>query len=307
LTHVYQAPFRAATVHAGSATRSEAISFKYDPFGRRIYKASSAGTSVFAYDGDNLIEETNASGAVVARYSHGSKVDEPLVMLRSGATSYYQADGLGSITALSNAAGALAQTYTYDSFGKLTASSGSLTNPFQYTGREFDTETGLYFYRARYFDPGTGRFLGEDPIGFRGGLNLYRYVKNEPTRYVDPSGTALTSVDAAMQQAIARGNIEEIQALLDASGDELTPALRQAGQVAVDNGSVDAGGAKSARELAKHVSNLQKAEDGLAALREQLCKAGGKARQAIQKQIEILLKEIAGHIKEIAQKGGIGW
>jgi hypothetical protein len=62
-------------------------------------------------------------------------------MLRSAATSYYHVDGLGSVTSLSSSAGAIANTYTYDSFGKLTASSGSLTNPFQYTARESDTET----------------------------------------------------------------------------------------------------------------------------------------------------------------------
>src|SRR5207244_3510582 len=69
------------------------VSFKYDPFGRRTYKSSSSGTSVFAYDGDNLVEEANASGAVVARYSQGLNIDEPLAMLRSSATSYYHADG----------------------------------------------------------------------------------------------------------------------------------------------------------------------------------------------------------------------
>jgi len=116
------------------------VTFKYDPFGRRIYKSSSIGTSIYTYDGDNLIEETNSSGAVVARYSQTQNIDEPLAMLRSAATSYYHADGLGSVTSLSNAAGALAQTYTFDSFGKLTASSGSLTNPFQFTSRELDTE-----------------------------------------------------------------------------------------------------------------------------------------------------------------------
>ncbi len=68
-------------------------------------------------------------------------------MLRSAATSYYHADGLGSVTSLTNAAEALAQTYTYDSFGTPTASSGSLTNPFRYTAREFDSESNLYFYR----------------------------------------------------------------------------------------------------------------------------------------------------------------
>jgi hypothetical protein len=78
----------------------KALSFKYDPFGRRIYKSSSSGTSIFAYDGDNLIEETNSTGAVVARYEDTQNIDEPLAMLRSGATSYYHADGLGSVTSL---------------------------------------------------------------------------------------------------------------------------------------------------------------------------------------------------------------
>ena len=142
------------------------VSFKYDPFGRRIYKSSSSGTSVFAFDGDNLVEETNSSGAAVARYAQTQNIDEPLAMLRSAATSYYHADGLGSVTSLSNAAGSIANTYTYDSFGKLTNSTGSLVNPFRYTARESDTETSLYYYRARYYDPQTGRFTREDPASF---------------------------------------------------------------------------------------------------------------------------------------------
>ena len=165
-----------------------AVGFKYDPFGRRIYKSSTAGTSIFAYDGPNLVEETNSSGAVVARYTDGTNVDEPLAMLRSSTTSYYHADGLGSVTSLSNTAGTLAQTYTFDSFGKQTASTGSLVNPFQYTGRESDPETGLYYYRARYYDPAVGRFVSEDPIGFSGGSNFYRYARNNPVRRKDPSG-----------------------------------------------------------------------------------------------------------------------
>jgi YD repeat-containing protein len=70
------------------------VSFKYDPFGRRIYKSSSSGTSIYAYDGDNLVEEASAAGAVVARNSDGLNIDEPLAMLRSGATTYHHADGL---------------------------------------------------------------------------------------------------------------------------------------------------------------------------------------------------------------------
>jgi RHS repeat-associated protein len=84
--------------------------------------------------------------------------------------------------------GASAQTYTFDSFGKQTASSGSLTNPFQYTGRECDPETSLYYYRARYYDPSVGRFLSEDRLRFEAGPNFYAYVRNNPARYKDPLG-----------------------------------------------------------------------------------------------------------------------
>ena len=165
------------------------VTFAYDPFGRRIKKVTSTATSIFAYDGDNLIEETNSSGAAVARYEPTQNIDEPLAMLRSGATSYFHADGLGSVTSLSNAAGSIANTYTYDSFGKLTASTGSLVNPFQYTARESDSETGLYYYRARYYGPDVGRFISEDPVRFHSdGTNLYPYVGNNPVREIDPSG-----------------------------------------------------------------------------------------------------------------------
>jgi RHS repeat-associated protein len=168
---------------------SEAHSFKYDPFGRRIYKSSSTATSIYAYDGDNLIEETNSSGAVVARYEPTQNIDEPLAMLRSGATSYFHADGLGSITSLSNSAGTIANTYTYDSYGNLTASTGTLVNSFRYTARESDPETGLYYYRARYYDSTVGRFIKEDPIRLAGrDLNFYRYVWNSSHNFRDPLG-----------------------------------------------------------------------------------------------------------------------
>jgi RHS repeat-associated protein len=154
-----------------------------------------APRAVYAYDGDNLVEETNATGGAVARYEQTQNIDEPLAMLRSSATSYYHADGLGSVTSLSSAAGSIANTYTYDSFGKLTASTGSLVNPFQYTARESDTETGLYYYRARYYDPNAGRFLSEDPLGFDGGMNSYAYVQNGPIDSIDPTGLKQAKCD----------------------------------------------------------------------------------------------------------------
>jgi len=164
------------------------VTFKYDPFGRRIYKSSNPGTFIYAYDGTGIVETVNASGGVLARYSQGPIIDEPLAEQQSDTTDYYDADGNGSITSLTNVTGALAQTYTFDSYGNTTNSSGSLTNFFQYNAREFDTETGLYFYRARYYDPTAGRFLREDPLRFRAGINFYAYVGNGPTNVRDPFG-----------------------------------------------------------------------------------------------------------------------
>jgi len=136
----------------------------------------------------SLVEETNASGTAVARYAQSLNIYQPLAMLRSGTTSFYHQDAINSVTSLSNAASALAQTYTFDSFGNQTASSGSLTNSFRYTAREFDSETSLYYYRARYYDEGVGRFASEDPVGFGSGINFYRYTKKNSINLVDPFG-----------------------------------------------------------------------------------------------------------------------
>ena len=125
---------------------------------------------------------------MLARYTQGLGIDQPLAELRSSATSYYQQDSLGSVTSLSTGAGALANSYSYDSFGKATSSTGSLTNPFQYTGRDYDSETSLRYYRARYYDQTIGRFIAEDPIRFAGSSDFYSYTQNRPVNAKDPSG-----------------------------------------------------------------------------------------------------------------------
>jgi YD repeat-containing protein len=125
--------------------------FRYDPFGRRIQKSGPLGTTTFVYDGANIVAEYDGTGALAAKYAHGAGVDQPLAMWRAGQIGFYQADGLGSITSLTDSARSPLATYTYDAFGRTTAT-GTLFNPFQYTGREWDAETGLYYYRARYYD-----------------------------------------------------------------------------------------------------------------------------------------------------------
>jgi len=168
--------------------RGETNSIFWDTFGRRIYKSSPAGTYIYVYDGPNVIQELGNSGNLLASYTQGLGTDEPLALYQGAGTSYFHADGLGSVASLTDPTGAVAVGYVYDSFGNLTASTGTVTNPFQYTGREFDSETSIYYYRARYYEPISGRFLSEDPAGMIGGINFYRYVSNSPLNDIDPSG-----------------------------------------------------------------------------------------------------------------------
>ncbi len=109
-------------------------------------------------------------------------------MERNSQSYFLHADGLGSITHITDQNRNLVQSYSYDSFGHQTPSTG-FRNSITYTAREWDKETGLYYYRARYYDPIEGRFISKDPIGFAGGdVNLFGYVGSNPLNWVDPSG-----------------------------------------------------------------------------------------------------------------------
>src|SRR5208282_1137183 len=128
------------------------VYFAYDPFGRRVRKVFTGATTIYAYDGDNITEVLGGGGNLLAHYTQGAGIDEPLATTEAGGTYFYHEDGLGSVTSLTDGTGQVAASYVYDSFGKLTALTGTITNPFLYTGRELDSETGLYNYRARYYD-----------------------------------------------------------------------------------------------------------------------------------------------------------
>lgn len=165
------------------------VSFAYDPFGRRIKKSSSSNTSIYVYDGADQLQEVDSTGnTVVASYVMGPGIDQPLSETRGATTSFYQADGLGSATSLTDSTATIANSYSYDSFGNQTATTGTVSNPFRFTARELDSETGLMFYRARYYDQVVGRFLSEDSARFGVGVDFYAYVLNSPPNLKDPSG-----------------------------------------------------------------------------------------------------------------------
>jgi RHS repeat-associated protein len=163
--------------------------FSYDGLGRRVEKVAGGVTTQWAYDGDDIVKEVK--GSTTSYLVHGPGVDEPLADTGSGfgLTGYYLADGLGSIVAKADASGTVTLSRRYDAWGNLEL--GATTAGYAFTGREWDPETGLYYYRARYYDPKIGRFLSEDPIGFEGGMSFYTYVGGNPARYSDPNGESV--------------------------------------------------------------------------------------------------------------------
>ena len=163
----------------------------YDASGRRIEKKYDGDTIVkYVYDGDHCIAEYNGSGQLLRKYIYGPCTDEPICLIEMAGsyagTYYYHFDALGSVVALTDDEGDTLQAYEYDVYGRVGATDATHPNRFLFTGREYDKETGLYYYRDRYYNPQIGRFLQTDPIGY--GQNLYRYCSNNPLRYTDPRG-----------------------------------------------------------------------------------------------------------------------
>ncbi len=176
--YVWDARNQLASMNAG------ADSFQYDPFGRRVAKTASGATTNYLYDFSNPVQELSGT-TPTANLLIGLGVNEHFTRTDSAGERNFLTDPLGSTVALTDSTGAIQTQYTYEPFGNTTASSSPSTNPYQFTGRENDA-TGLYFYRARYYSPVFGRFLSQDPIGCPRKTNLYAYVGDAPTRFVDP-------------------------------------------------------------------------------------------------------------------------
>jgi RHS repeat-associated protein len=161
-------------------------SFVYDAVGRRIEASVNGSTRAFLYDGINAVQE-QVGGVPSANALFALAVDELLARTDAAGTRTVFGDALGSTIALVNGSGALATRYTYDPFGAASQSGEASANPALFTGREAD-DSGLFYYRARYYDPRAQRFISEDPLGLLAGPNLYAYVENNPVSFTDPMG-----------------------------------------------------------------------------------------------------------------------
>jgi len=202
-TYAYDGENRLISAVKQEADETKTVNFKYDPFGRRIEKRvtedGTTRTKRYFYDNEDILLEHDENGVIGNRYLHGPGIDEPLSVTTDGGTYYYHADRLDTIIALTDTNQHIVQKYDYDAFGNLHDEKNTVKQPYTYTGREWDKEIKLYYYRARYYDAKVGRFLSKDP--FPGvltdsqTLNRYPYVQNNPVNFTDPYGLWVNPVD----------------------------------------------------------------------------------------------------------------
>jgi len=196
--------------------------FGYDVFGRRVRKTVNGATTQFLYDGPDIATEIR--DGVTLPHLRLLGVDSPIAR---GADEVYLTDGLGTVIATSNAAGAVTTRYSYAPFGEWTASGVTSDNPVTFTAREAD-ETGLLYYRARYYAPNLHRFLSQDLV-LRLGANRYAYVLNNPINAIDPFGLDKFIIYGNLASSGPRGwseslnpGMTELVKALDINGDVFT-------------------------------------------------------------------------------------
>lgn len=176
-----------------ASTPNGGYSFAYDPLGYRIQRSESGQNNLYMLEGEHLEAIYNGSGQIQSSYHRGSLIDEIVngFSYANGEKTNFTVhhDHLNSVTALTDHNGQAWQQYQYDPFGNpLSTQASQVPNDFTYTGREWDGLSGLYYYRARYYDAEVGRFVSEDPLGFQAGINFYIYCSGNPVSCNDPSG-----------------------------------------------------------------------------------------------------------------------
>jgi RHS repeat-associated protein len=212
------------------------VAYGYDPLGRRASRTASGVTTNFLYDGADIVLDRGSDGSSID-YLNSQGMDDKLRQSSAGGAVYFLQDHLGSTAALTDENGSVVERQQYESFG---ATTGSVVTRYGYTGREREPESGLMYYRARWYDPAQARFISEDPAGFQGGLNKNTYVSNSPVNNVDPTGLYELDVHYYLTYYLATktGCFSDAEARLIAGMDQYTD----------DNPKTSPGPGKTARQ-----------------------------------------------------------
>ena len=198
-------PWNRLTKVKDKASGAERARYELDSVGRRTKKYETGLTTRYVYAGARLLgeyEDTGGGPVFKRRYIYGSGMDEALALESAGSRYWMYQDALGSTEAITDLSNVLVERYSYDGFGQPTVKDGSgaaitgaygrpasnLKNALWFTGSRWDNESGHYHMRARQYEPGTGRFVSRDPLGYVDGPNPYTYGMSSPTDWVDPFG-----------------------------------------------------------------------------------------------------------------------
>jgi len=191
-----------------------AVLLGYNGDGARVKKTVGGTTTFYLVDDRNptgyaqVVEEHQSSSGgaatLTAVYTHGLDL---IAQRRAGSVRYFSYDGHGSTRLLTDTSGAVTDTYLYDAYGTLLTSTGSTPNDYLYCGEQFDPDLGMYYLRARFYQPQTGRFwtmdswegTQTDPLS----LHKYLYAADDPVNMVDPSGQSAITMDVLIASSLS--------------------------------------------------------------------------------------------------------
>ena len=198
------------------AMNGTAVGIEYDGDGNRVLKTvtSGSGTTTTQFLVDDLnptgypqVMDELTNGVVTRTYTYGlQRISEDQQVNGAWTPSFYSYDGMGSVRQLTNMTGALTDTYEYDAFGNEVTHTGTTPNDYLYRGEQWDPDLGLYYLRARYYNPLTGRFMSKDPDNhdprFPNELHKFLYAAGDPVNAIDPSGRGLTDYAVGVARTI---------------------------------------------------------------------------------------------------------
>jgi len=197
--YIYNIENRLTTIKTTERTIAE---YYYDPFGRRLWKKIDETTSYFIYSDEGLVGECDQTGKIVKSYGYkpGSTwTTDPLFVKKGGNYYFYHNNHLGAPQKITSENGNVVWSTKYASFGHATTEIDIVKNNLRLPGQYFDSESELHYNFFRYYSPKAGRYLNSDPIGLKGGSNLFTYISNNPLNASDPLGLKWVNVGNTQQ------------------------------------------------------------------------------------------------------------